>query len=1301
MKSIAPVLRRKNNIRHKPRRFKTVIFVGALLLLGTAMAVPFGSVSSSSREGMVQPRSDTSVVKTTGTVRDTGWTSMLNLPWMAGESVTVYAADCSTPKSSFNLGEVVCAKTDGVDLTVPNNHYMNWIDSQLNSTNGGSITQNPQFFLFTPPTADTYKATIGSLAPADSSIVGNPPLFTVETGVGLATYAADCTTPKTTFTLGDTVCAKVTGSNPLFNRRLGWVDPAGLTRTFTSIIADPQTDAFTLPSTETSTIDVFVVDNRGQWQVNVVSSDGSVVRGQAFLVQGATPTADLSVSKSLVGETPESGQSLTFSVAITNRGPNPAENVTLTDAEPDNASFVSVTQTSGPAFSCTGSDPVVCTRGTNASPLFLNPGETAVFDFVYTANGSNGSSITNAASVESETDELNEVDNTAIYTLVIGGGGGTPADCVLNCPPSLTVATNTTQGGNPGATVNFDEPVANGSCGTVTASPASGSFFPVGTTIVTVTSSTGGGSCSFAVTVIDSASPTITCPANQTVQAPSGQTEATVNAGTPATTGSNVVIGSERSDERPVTDPYPIGTTTITWSATDEFGRQAFCVQTIVVTSLDTPAISCPSNKTFNATDGCSYTATAAEIGTPTTGGAASPPGEACPVSNPCAVRSDGLALTAPFPAGQTTITWTVNNAVGTASCTQVITVIGNDTVAPTLHLPANITTSTDQCSILLDDEQFVATAEDDGTCGSTVTISRTGIPRVACPVPGDPTRTCESFVFPTGTTTVTYTATDASGNSTSGIQTVTVNENPNINPTIDAPANVTVSTGPGATSCGTVVSDATLGTASASDNCAGVVVTRTGVPAGNVFPVGTTIVTYRATDRVGNFTEDTQTVTVIDNTPPVVTAPAAITLFTGPGATSCGVTVSDLNGTLGTGTATDNCPGVGAVSRSGVPAGNFFPVGQTTLTYSATDAHGNTSSAQQVVTVVDNTPPIISCPTSIIADFDPAVNGAVVTYTPPVGTDNCASTTQQIAGLPSGSTFPAGVTTNTFRVTDASGNATECSFTVTVAITSIIGLDSVSITGNSFIDSYSSAGGYPATKGSLANVLSNGTITMGGSGKVFGNVRSTRAGITMTGTTSISGNATAGTTVSKGSSATIGGTITNNALAPVMTLPAVASCSPFSSGAGISGAFSYNSTTGNLTITGSQVATLANGTYCFNNISLTNSGQLKVNGPVTIKLNGALSAAGASSLNNTTLIPSNMRILSSFTGSNGVLLTNGSAVYMLIYAPGTSFSDTGAAPVFGTVVGKTVTLSNSGVVHYDTQLKTLWPTLWPLILGP
>jgi hypothetical protein len=48
-------------------------------------------------------------------------------------------------------------------------------------------------------------------------------------------------------------------------------------------------------------------------------------------------------------------------------------------------------------------------------------------------------------------------------------------------------------------------------------------------------------------------------------------------------------------------------------------------------------------------------------------------------------------------------------------------------------------------------------------------------------------------------------------------------------------------------------------------------------------------------------------------------------------------------------------------VTRTGVPAGNNFPAGTTTITYSATDAHGNTGTATQTVTVVDNTVPTIT----------------------------------------------------------------------------------------------------------------------------------------------------------------------------------------------------------------------------------------------------------------------------------------------------------------------------------------------------
>ena len=57
---------------------------------------------------------------------------------------------------------------------------------------------------------------------------------------------------------------------------------------------------------------------------------------------------------------------------------------------------------------------------------------------------------------------------------------------------------------------------------------------------------------------------------------------------------------------------------------------------------------------------------------------------------------------------------------------------------------------------------------------------------------------------------------------------------------------------------------------------------------------------------------------------------------------------------------AIDNCSGL-SVTRSGVPANNLFPIGETTITYTATDANGNSTSVKQMVTVIDNTPPVIA----------------------------------------------------------------------------------------------------------------------------------------------------------------------------------------------------------------------------------------------------------------------------------------------------------------------------------------------------
>ncbi len=655
------------------------------------------------------------------------------------------------------------------------------------------------------------------------------------------------------------------------------------------------------------------------------------------------------------------------------------------------------------------------------------------------------------------------------------------------------------------------------------------------------------------------------------------------------------------------------------------------------------------------------------------------------------------------FPIGTTVVHADAGNGV---SCSFSVTVVDKRTVVVTINGAADMTV---ECRTGFTDPGATAT---DGTNTLTVTTTvTTPDPSGATDSNGDAVQVPApgNVVNPNSpnTYTITYTATAA--DNTTGKATRVVHVVDTAPPVITLSGvagftpqteTVVVTNDDGTTS--TVTETVLVGTvechdgfaapsATAFDGCDNHPVPVTTSGGVNTGTPGIYEITFSASDASGNDAEQRVRVTVVDTTGPVISLngsnPMTVechTSFTDPGAT-----------------AADACEGPATVSASGSVNPNV--PGSYSITYTASDSGGRTTTVVRTVNVVDTTPPAISCPADVFVNYDPAAGGAVVTYAAPSGTDSCSGplTAAQTTGLPSGSTFPIGATKNTFVVTDAAGLTASCSFKVNVALTSIVGLDSVSITGAGPVDSYDSNGSYSATKGSLASVVSNGTITMTGSAKVAGSVRSTHAGVSMSGASQVTGNATAGTTVTRTGSASVGGTITNNAIVPSVVLPAVTACGAYSSASGISGSYSYNSGTGDLSLTGVNVATLANGTYCFHNLSVGNSAQLKVNGPVTIRLTGTLSTSGASVINNTTLIPSNLRILSSYSGGgNGVTLGNSSSAYMVVYAPHTGVSISGAAPLFGAAAGKSITISNSGMLHYDTRLETIWPSVWQL-LGP
>lgn len=241
-------------------------------------------------------------------------------------------------------------------------------------------------------------------------------------------------------------------------------------------------------------------------------------------------------------------------------------------------------------------------------------------------------------------------------------------------------------------------------------------------------------------------------------------------------------------------------------------------------------------------------------------------------------------------------------------------------------------------------------------------------------------------------------------------------------------PGDLTANTDPGVATATVTYTDPTF-----NDNVIVASVIQTaGLASGAAFPAGVTTNTFRATDAAGNFFDHSFTVTVSDNEAPTLnTTPGNLTANTDAGVATATVTYTDP-------TFNDNVGVTSVTQTAGLASGaTTYPIGVTTNTFQATDAAGNFFDHSFTVTVSDNEAPTF---VTVPADMNIAINfgqtSAVVTYTTPTATDNQPGVTvARIAGLASGATFPLGATVVTHEATDAAGNKTQASFTVTVSV--------------------------------------------------------------------------------------------------------------------------------------------------------------------------------------------------------------------------------------------------------------------------
>ncbi|MEH6538442.1 MAG: HYR domain-containing protein, partial [Psychroserpens sp.] len=259
--------------------------------------------------------------------------------------------------------------------------------------------------------------------------------------------------------------------------------------------------------------------------------------------------------------------------------------------------------------------------------------------------------------------------------------------------------------------------------------------------------------------------------------------------------------------------------------------------------------------------------------------------------------------------------------------------------------------------------------------------------------------------IFPVGTTTVTYTATDNAGNTLAQSFNVIISDkelpiiicDSDISQTADpdlCEAAVTITAPVTNDNCGvaSILNDFN-GTADASDN----------------YPVGTTTILWTVTDIHNNINSCTQVVTITDDEDPsIVGLSANIPLDSDPGI--CGAITSWTEPT-----PDDNCPGSTIAQTDGLANGAIFPVGTTTVTYTATDNAGNTHAESFDVNISDKEIPSITCDANINQSASPGLCIAAVTVTTPVTNDNCgvASIVNDFNGNADASdNYPVGTTT-------------------------------------------------------------------------------------------------------------------------------------------------------------------------------------------------------------------------------------------------------------------------------------------------
>ncbi len=379
---------------------------------------------------------------------------------------------------------------------------------------------------------------------------------------------------------------------------------------------------------------------------------------------------------------------------------------------------------------------------------------------------------------------------------------------IASCPNDTTVSTDP---GACGAVVTFTAAVYDDKPGaTISCEPASGSYFPVGTTTVVCTAVDAVGhtdTCNFTITVEDTEPPAIVCPADMSVDNDPGLCGAFVSFSYSATDNCSI---AGITATPPSGSFFVAGMNRVDVVAVDDAGNADSCFFFIMVNESEAPTIVCPNDTiVVNAPGDCG----AVVEFSPTAD-------DNCPIVTITTSPPSGTF----FPVGNTPVEAIATDAVGNAdTCYFTVTVI--DSEPPLI-------TMTD-----------IETPNDPGQCGAVVSFT----PTVTDNCPGEitvSTNPPSGSFFLLRTTQVRIIATDAHGMTDTGFFNVTVYDDEN--PVAICPDDIIVPNDSGV--YGAVVDFNLQGT----DNCT--IVTMTSTPeSGTFFEIGVTPVEVVARDFFGH----------------------------------------------------------------------------------------------------------------------------------------------------------------------------------------------------------------------------------------------------------------------------------------------------------------------------------------------------------------------------------------------------------------------------------------------------------------